>query len=137
MEDKADVVVVGGGISGCAIAYNLAKRGKKVVLLEKDEIAFEGSGRTVAAVGLLGKQEGEFLFAEHSLRLYDRLSDELSYDVEFIKEGLLLPAEAEADRPIFREMVAAAKDAGVELELLHTKIESTDSLKKLKSLFIN
>jgi glycine/D-amino acid oxidase-like deaminating enzyme len=118
MEDKADVVVVGGGISGCAIAYNLAKRGKKVVLLEKDEIAFEGSGRTVAAVGLLGKQEGEFLFAEHSLRLYDRLSDELSYDVEFIKEGRLLPAEAEADRPIFREMVAAAKDAGVELELL-------------------
>ena len=58
MEDRTDVVVVGGGISGCAIAYNLAKRGKKVVLLEKDEIAFEASGRTVAAVGLLGKQEG-------------------------------------------------------------------------------
>ncbi|MEE9198837.1 MAG: FAD-dependent oxidoreductase, partial [Dehalococcoidia bacterium] len=58
MERSADVVVVGGGISGCAIAYNLARRGQKVVLLEKDDIAFEASGRTVAAVGLLGKQRG-------------------------------------------------------------------------------
>ncbi|MEE9198838.1 MAG: FAD-binding oxidoreductase [Dehalococcoidia bacterium] len=118
MERSADVVVVGGGISGCAIAYNLAKRGQKVVLLEKDDIAFEASGRTVAAVGLLGKQEGEFLLAQESLKLYDRLKEELSYDVEFIKGGRLVAAEDYEDIILFEEMVAAAEEAGVELEVL-------------------
>ncbi|MCH7996480.1 MAG: FAD-binding oxidoreductase, partial [Chloroflexi bacterium] len=39
MERRADVVIIGGGISGCAAAYYLAKRGVGVVLVEKGEIA--------------------------------------------------------------------------------------------------
>ena len=118
MEQSADAVVVGGGISGCAIAYNLAKRGQKVILLEKDDIAFEASGRTVAALGLLGKQRGEFLLAQESLGLYSQLKEELNYEVEFIKAGRLVPAEAKEDLSLFEEMVDAAKEAGVELEVL-------------------
>ncbi|MCH8186696.1 MAG: FAD-binding oxidoreductase, partial [Chloroflexi bacterium] len=45
IENEADVVVIGGGIVGCATAYNLAKRGVTVVLVEKGEIAGEQSGR--------------------------------------------------------------------------------------------
>ncbi len=36
MKNSADVVIIGGGISGCSIAYNLAKQGmKNVVVIEK------------------------------------------------------------------------------------------------------
>ena len=118
MLTKADAVVIGGGITGCSIAYNLSKRGKRVVVLEKDDVAFEASGRTVAAVGLLGKQESEFELAQASLALYDGLSEEIGSDVEFIKQGRLLPAESPEDLPYFEEMVQAARDGGVELEML-------------------
>ena len=118
MLTKADAVIIGGGITGCSIAYNLSRRGKKVVVIEKDDVAFEASGRTVAAVGLLGKQEGEFELARESLALYDGLSKEIGYDVEFIKQGRLLPAESPEDLPYFEEMVEAARDGGIKLEML-------------------
>jgi glycine/D-amino acid oxidase-like deaminating enzyme len=44
----AEVVIVVGGIVGCVVAYNLARRGKKVVLLEKSVIGGEASGGTAA-----------------------------------------------------------------------------------------
>ena len=42
---EAEVVVIGGGIAGCASAYYLAKRGVRVVLLEKGQLAGEQSSR--------------------------------------------------------------------------------------------
>ena len=114
----ADVVVVGGGISGCATAYYLARRGRKVVLLEKDDIAFEASSRTMAAIGLLGKQKGEFLLAQEGLKVYRQLSDELNYDVEFIHGGRLIVSEAPEDGVYFEEMVREAQQAEIEFEVL-------------------
>ena len=118
MLTQADAVVIGGGITGCSTAWNLARRGKKVVVLEKDDLAFEASGRTVAAVGLLGKQEGEFELARASLAIYDGLKEELGFDIEFIKHGRLVPAETPEDMPYFDEMVEAANEGGIRLEIL-------------------
>lgn len=50
MSARADVVIVGGGVAGCSIAYSLACRGIKPLLIEKDRIAGQASG---AAAGLL------------------------------------------------------------------------------------
>ena len=49
-----DVVVVGGGLIGLLTATELAERGASVLVLEKDEVGFEQSGRSVAAVNLPG-----------------------------------------------------------------------------------
>ncbi|MDD5068329.1 MAG: FAD-binding oxidoreductase [Candidatus Pacebacteria bacterium] len=49
-DTQADVVVIGGGISGVLSAYLLAKEGKKVVLLEKDRIGFGATGVTTAFI---------------------------------------------------------------------------------------
>ena len=46
MRNKAEVVIIGGGISGCSIAYNLAKKGvKDIVVLEKNYICSGSTGR--------------------------------------------------------------------------------------------
>lgn len=46
MIKTADVVIIGGGISGCSIAYNLAKKGvKNIVVLEKKFLASGSTGR--------------------------------------------------------------------------------------------
>ena len=44
MPEKADTVIIGGGVMGCAIAYNLAKAGLKPVVIEKSDIGGEASG---------------------------------------------------------------------------------------------
>src|SRR6185503_13107049 len=59
---SADVVVVGGGIIGCASAYHLARRGVRVLLLDKGRIGHEQSSRNMGAVrdvpqGLLGGRD--------------------------------------------------------------------------------
>jgi glycine/D-amino acid oxidase-like deaminating enzyme len=49
-----DIVVIGGGLIGMLTAAELSERGAKVVVVEKDDIGFEQSGRSVAAVNLPG-----------------------------------------------------------------------------------
>ena len=50
---SAKVVVIGGGIAGCSVAYHLAKFGwKDVILLERDQLT---SGTTWHAAGLIGQ----------------------------------------------------------------------------------
>ena len=44
-DSKADVVIIGAGIVGCCTAYYLAKRGVKVAIVEKGEVAGEQSSR--------------------------------------------------------------------------------------------
>ena len=45
LPEEADVVIIGGGIMGCSIAYYLAKRGIDVVLVDKGAIGYEQSTR--------------------------------------------------------------------------------------------
>ena len=51
MKNKANVVVIGGGVVGCSIAYNLALQGiSDVVLIEKSFLASGSTGRCGAGV---------------------------------------------------------------------------------------
>lgn len=49
-EKKADVCIIGGGITGISTAYCLSKEGKKVVILERDELADKATGNTTAKI---------------------------------------------------------------------------------------
>ena len=44
MADTSDVVIVGGGAAGCAVAYYLAKRGVRATIIEREGIASKASG---------------------------------------------------------------------------------------------
>src|SRR3990172_11237239 len=98
----ADVVIVGGGVVGCAAAYYLTKAGAGVALLEKGEVGGAASG---AAAGMLvpppwATASGDFRdLCLASLRLYPALVgsllDETSIDVQYLESGLLVPAESE------------------------------------------
>ena len=57
MQDRAQIVIIGGGIIGCSTAYHLTKMGwNDVVILEKGELT---SGSTWHAAGLVGQLRGE------------------------------------------------------------------------------
>lgn len=73
--DRAQVVIIGGGIHGCSVAYHLAREGwKDVVLLERKQLT---SGTTWHAAGLVGQLQGS-----HSTTAFAKYGVELLQDIE-------------------------------------------------------
>lgn len=95
----ADVLIVGGGVIGCALARELARRGLEVVVLERGR---PGTGATWAAAGMLtpqgeGRSEGTFLeLCLSSLSMYPAFAEavqaETGYDPGFRPMGTLVAA---------------------------------------------
>src|SRR5438105_13145939 len=72
METTTDVVIVGGGVIGCAIAYYLSKAHVSVTVVERDEIGSQASGAAAGLLAPLGPLSGpgplaDFLLAGFSL----------------------------------------------------------------------
>jgi glycine oxidase len=96
MAPRADVVVVGGGIVGCSIAFELAKAGTRVCVLERGGFGEEASA---AAAGMLSGQHGvtnfgpRFRLHHEARELHATLAEELrertGLDVQFCRWGLL------------------------------------------------
>jgi glycine/D-amino acid oxidase-like deaminating enzyme len=74
---RADVVIVGGGIVGCAAAYYLAKRRVSAVLIEKDEIGRAQSGRNWGFIRHQGRDPLELPLMIESNRIWAGIEREL------------------------------------------------------------
>ncbi|GAB7387200.1 glycine oxidase ThiO [Bacillaceae bacterium] len=111
--ERADVVVIGGGIIGCAIAYYLAKENRHVILLEKQALGQEASA---AAAGMLGAQvENHAPGALYQLSLASRkrflpLAEELhaatGIDIELNRTGMLRVARSEREQKEIAELAS-------------------------------
>ncbi len=88
---SADVVVIGGGIVGCAVAYYLAKSGVQVSLVEKRFMASGSSGAAQSNLSLQARTPGpELDLAIDSMRIYEDLEEELGYRIDFRRTGSLM-----------------------------------------------
>ncbi|WP_079506831.1 glycine oxidase ThiO [Mesobacillus jeotgali] len=111
MKKTYDAIVIGGGINGCSIAYQLAKRGRSVAVIEKGRLADKASG---AAAGMLGAQteltdDGPlFEFARKSRAMFPELARELE-ELTGVHIGL-------QNRGMYR--VAATEKEAIELKKL-------------------
>jgi sarcosine oxidase subunit beta len=100
------VIVVGAGIMGLSIAYNLAIRGTQVVVLEG---RYPGSGLSVRAIGGVHSQwsnEHDIKLAKRNRDLLHRLSAELNFNIPFRQEGYLVLA---TDEEQFTHLTESAK----------------------------
>jgi len=86
---RADVVVIGGGIIGCAAAYFLARRGISVALIEKGRIAGEQSSRNWGWCRQQGRDKAEIPLIKESLAIWGRLQEEIGADPGFRRCGIL------------------------------------------------
>jgi len=89
MTTSADVLVVGAGIVGAACAWELAKTGLKVSVVDG---SFPGAGATGAAMGhivVMDDSEAQFSLSRYSQTLWDELSEDLPSNVEFERCGTI------------------------------------------------
>lgn len=97
--NKARAVVIGGGVSGCSVAYHLAKMGwTDVVLLERKQLT---SGTTWHAAGLIGQLRGSAnmtRLAKYSADLYVKLAAETGVETGMRQVGSISVALTEARR---------------------------------------
>lgn len=115
-----DVIIVGGGVIGCAIAYHLADAGAKVTILERGEVGGEASG---ASAGILAPLEltmerGPLLdLCLASMPLYpslaDALREETGIDVEYLRSGILRVALSDEDANDLHALVERQRPLGM------------------------
>ncbi len=116
--DQADVVIIGGGIVGCAAAYYLAKRNAKVILVEKGRIAGEQSSRAWGFVRIQGRDPDEVPLMVESNRIWRGLEAELEADIEWVQGGNLAIAKDDERAERFRDWLPIARSFGVETRVL-------------------
>jgi len=121
MPEKADVVIIGGGVMGCAIAYNLAREGLKPVVIEKSDIGGEASGANGGGVRQSARNLKEMPLAIESIQIYGQLHEELGMDVEYVRKGNLRLCTSEEELDTMRTSVENQKAANLELEMLDRK----------------
>ena len=96
MKDRARVVVIGGGVGGCSIAYWLTKLGERdVVLVERADLT---SGSTFHSAGLVGQLRGSLSLTKmmmSSVDLYRSLSDEVGLETGWREVGSLRLASSQ------------------------------------------
>ena len=121
MPQKADAVIIGGGVMGCAIAYNLAKEGLKSVVIEKSDIGGEASGSNGGGVRQSARNLKEMPLAMESIQIYGRLHEELGMDVEYVRQGNLRLCTSDEELETMRQSIKNQKTTGLELEMLDRK----------------
>ncbi|HXG42275.1 MAG TPA: glycine oxidase ThiO [Dehalococcoidia bacterium] len=125
MEDESDVVVIGGGVIGCAVAHSLAAYGLRVSLLERGGLAEEASGAAAGMLAPLAEAHGPGPFLElclASLALFPALARELAeatgLDVGLSLCGLLRVALTAEEEDSLRRRYAWQRDTGLPLAWL-------------------
>ncbi len=115
--NKARVVIVGGGVIGCSVAYHLTKLGwTDVVLLERKQLT---SGTTWHAAGLIAQlraTQNMTRLAKYSQELYGQLEEETGVATGFRRNGSITLALSEERKEEILRQASMAKAFGVEVE---------------------
>lgn len=131
MPEHHDIAVVGGGLLGTASAYELARSGARVVLLEKDQLNAHASGQNAGSLHF----QLEFRMVEHGPAVaaqfarhlplvleaqtaWATLGEKLGEDVEVVQEGGLMCAESDAELNVLRRKHELEREWGLETQLL-------------------
>jgi len=122
MRKSAEIVVIGGGVIGTSIAYYLSKRGKSVALLEREDLASGSSGACDIDIILQSKNPGIHLkLAMASARLFEDLSEELDFDIEYEKTGGMILIETKEQKSVMEDFVKKQKAIGLDVDILDIK----------------
>jgi len=108
--ESAEILIIGGGGAGCSAALHLARRGARVILLERGLVGSQASGVNHGGVRQQGRHPAELPLARRSRELWGRMRELIGTDAEFDPCGHLKLArspEQEAELIRWNEIAAA------------------------------
>lgn len=119
-EKTAEVIIIGGGVIGCAAAYYLTKKGASVLVLEgSDHIGNGGSSRNGGGVRQSGRDPRELPLAMYGIKnLWPTLSEELEVDCEYHQDGNLRLGKTEKHREILTGLADRARACGLDVNMI-------------------
>lgn len=120
MANTADVIVIGGGVIGCATAYYLTKKGCSVLVLEgSDHIGNGGSSRNGGGVRQSGRDPRELPLAMYGIKnLWPTLSEELEVDCEYHQDGNLRLGKTPKHLEILQGLTDRAVACGLDVKMI-------------------
>jgi glycine oxidase len=125
MTHTSDVLIIGGGVVGCACAYELAKRGARVTLLEYGKTGMQATNAAAGLLAPLGENDAPTAILRtglEALRAFPALAEELrdrcGFDIELMREGILKLAFDEEETDALRRRYSWQRELGLPLEWL-------------------
>jgi sarcosine oxidase subunit beta len=114
----ADAVIIGGGVMGCGMLFNLATRGvTNTVLLEKDVLASGSTSKSQAILRMHYSNEVTTNLAWKSLELFKNFQELTGTPSGYTKTGYFLIVDQE-DRTALEQNVAMQKGIGVDTDIV-------------------
>ncbi|MFH1013010.1 MAG: FAD-binding oxidoreductase [Thermoplasmatota archaeon] len=118
MKQRADVVIIGGGVNGVAIAYRLAQAGLDVTVIEKKYLSSGATGKCGAGIRQQWSTAENTELSIESVHMFEHLSDELGMDIEFRQGGYLIINHSKKELLQSEENVAMQRSLGLDVRVL-------------------
>ena len=116
---KADAVIIGGGVNGCSLAYQLAKKGLDVVLCEKQYLCSGATGRCGAGIRQQWSTKENAQLAIQSVRIFENLEKELGQEIGLRQGGYLIIVHDENEMRQAEKNVTMQKSLGLDVSIIH------------------
>ena len=119
LPSNAEVVIIGGGIIGVSIAYHLARKGaRQIVLLEKGMLGEGSTGKCAGGIRTQFSTEINIRFSLLSLKVFHRFKEEFGIDPAFRQVGYLFLASHDRHWRILKDNAQRIQAMGLGVELL-------------------
>jgi len=117
-----DAIIIGGGVIGNSVAYQLSTRGYKVALIERADLASGTASHTDGFVIFADKQPGvDALQGRHSVELFKKLQPKFDYDFELENVGFMYTCETDFELEHAAEYARKVTEQGILMEVIDAK----------------
>jgi glycine oxidase len=125
MPGGQDVVVLGGGITGCAVARALARRGLSVTVIEQEAVASKASGVAVGLLTPLGEFDAPGPLTDLALKsfamhkdLARQLREETGIDTHYVSQPFIHPAFTKSEADAMRSRLGWQRATGLRVDVV-------------------